>query len=377
MPHLLVDISSHGFGHLAQTAPILNALRKRLPDLRLTIRSGLPREKLDERLRGGFAQVRNASDFGFVMFDPLRVDLAATARRYREVHANWSHLVADEAAWLSRIGADFVLSNVAYLPLAGASSAGIPAAACCSLNWHALFEHFFVHRGAPGELSEIASQILAAYESAPFLALEPAMAMPRLTTRIAMPPVAEGGRDCRAEILRRFPEWRGRKLVLVGFGGIPMGVARYPLASWAAMSAREGLRCAWLVPDGAGGFPDSVEVAQLEMPHCDLQASCDAIIGKPGYGTFVEAAVAGTPVLWIRREDWPEQDCLISWLATNGGARELTPAELAEGRISEGLAELWARRYLPVPALGADRVAAWLAARLGCSGRTRLGASQV
>lgn len=25
MPHLLVDLSDHGFGHLAQTAPVVNA----------------------------------------------------------------------------------------------------------------------------------------------------------------------------------------------------------------------------------------------------------------------------------------------------------------------------------------------------------------
>ena len=40
--HLFVDISSHGFGHLAITAPVLNALGKLQPDLQLTVRSGLP-----------------------------------------------------------------------------------------------------------------------------------------------------------------------------------------------------------------------------------------------------------------------------------------------------------------------------------------------
>jgi hypothetical protein len=31
-PHLFVDISAHGFGHLAQVAPVLNALGRRLPN---------------------------------------------------------------------------------------------------------------------------------------------------------------------------------------------------------------------------------------------------------------------------------------------------------------------------------------------------------
>ena len=45
MKHLFVDISSHGFGHLAQVAPILTALRAQLPALQLTIRCGLPEAK--------------------------------------------------------------------------------------------------------------------------------------------------------------------------------------------------------------------------------------------------------------------------------------------------------------------------------------------
>ncbi len=51
MPHLFVDISSHGFGHFAQTAPILNHLVELLPGLRLTVRCGLPTEKLQQRIR--------------------------------------------------------------------------------------------------------------------------------------------------------------------------------------------------------------------------------------------------------------------------------------------------------------------------------------
>ena len=48
--HLFVDISSHGFGHLAITAPALDALAEIAPELRLTVRSGLPRQKLAQRI---------------------------------------------------------------------------------------------------------------------------------------------------------------------------------------------------------------------------------------------------------------------------------------------------------------------------------------
>jgi hypothetical protein len=53
-----------------------------------------------------------------------------------------------EARLLAELQPDLVLSDVAYLPLAGAARAGIPALAMCSLNWAELFAHFFA--ASPG-----------------------------------------------------------------------------------------------------------------------------------------------------------------------------------------------------------------------------------
>ncbi|MBK8384563.1 MAG: hypothetical protein IPL11_02340 [Candidatus Accumulibacter sp.] len=52
-PHLFVDISAHGLGHLAQVAPVLNALSCRLENLRMTLRSGLPTATLQARINAG------------------------------------------------------------------------------------------------------------------------------------------------------------------------------------------------------------------------------------------------------------------------------------------------------------------------------------
>ena len=73
--HLFVDISSHGFGHLAIAAPVLNALAEMAPDFRLTVRSGLPRQKLAQRIRPPFTLIAGSSDFGYVMIDATRINL--------------------------------------------------------------------------------------------------------------------------------------------------------------------------------------------------------------------------------------------------------------------------------------------------------------
>ena len=47
---ILVALSSHGFGHLGQTAPVIDALRRRQPQVRFVVRSRLPEFKLREKL---------------------------------------------------------------------------------------------------------------------------------------------------------------------------------------------------------------------------------------------------------------------------------------------------------------------------------------
>src|ERR1035437_982036 len=194
-PHLFVDISSHGFGHLAQVAPILNELSRLCPELTLTVRCGLTLDQLSARLNCKFTYIAGRTDFGFIMLDAVRINPAATATAYRTQHSNWAQRVHDEANWLSALQPDLVLTDVAYLPLAGAARAGIHSLAMCSLNWADLFIHFF---GNEAWAAPIHGEILAAYRSAEcFLRLTPAMPMTDLPRLRPIAPVAALGNDRR------------------------------------------------------------------------------------------------------------------------------------------------------------------------------------
>lgn len=348
--HLFVDISAHGLGHLAISAPVIAALARHHPRLRLTIRSGLPQATLARRIREPFAHIAAASDFGFVMLDATQVDLAASAAAYRTAHADWRRRVADEAALLERLAPDLVFSNVSYLPLAGAAEAGIPAAALCSLNWAELFAHFFA-----GEAwaAKIHGEMLAAYRSASvFLRTTPAMAMDELGNCEEIGIIAARGE--RHEL----GGGGHARHVLVAMGGIRH---RLPVEDWPRVP---GLR--WLVPrDWHCRHPDAVALESFGLGFTDLLASVDAVLGKPGYGTFSEAVCNAVPVLYQRRADWPEQQCLIDFLHAQGRGREIPAALLATGRLADELDALLATppRTQP-PACGADAAARRLLALL-------------
>lgn len=345
--HLFVDISSHGFGHFAITAPVLNAVAEMCPDLRLTVRSGLPPDKLRQRIVPTFTHIAATSDFGYVMHDALHIDLPATATAYRAAHAEWPVRIAAEAVFLADLQPDVVLSNVSYLPLAGAARAGIPALAICSLNWAELFAHFFGHEDwAP----PIQAQMLTAYQAAlKFIRITPAMKMADLANTTRVDPVASLGR-------RHDLGLQGNKAVLIALGGIDH---QLPVDHWPRLP---GIR--WLV---AGHWrcthPDAIAYEDFGLSFTDLLCSVDAIVTKPGYGTFTEAACNGIPVLYQRREDWPEQDCLIDWLHRHGRCREIGSADLETGTLTVPLAELWRQPPSCPPSADGARMAADLIRR--------------
>ena len=351
-PHLFVDISAHGLGHLAQVAPVLNALSCRLENLRMTLRSGLPTATLQARINAEFTHLAASSDFGYVMHDAMRVDLEATARAYRAQHADWDLRVEHEARLLAGQAPDLLLSDVAYLPLAGAARAGIPAVAMCSLNWAGLLGHFFA---AEGWATEIRRQMLAAYNSATcFLRLTPGMAMAELSGRRDIGLVAALGQDCRQAIRAQLRCADDERLVLIAFGGVSK---QLPLAAWPRVA-----RVRWLVPQAWQlAHPCASDFEPLGRSFTDLMCSVDAVIAKPGYGTFTEAACNGTPVLYVRRQDWPEQHCLIDWLERHGQCREISEVELLDGQLEAALEALWQQPVPPRPLpVGAAEAAALL-----------------
>ncbi len=355
--HLLVDVSAHGLGHLAQTAPVLDALQALAPDLRLTVRSALPRERLARRIAANFTHVEEARDFGFVMHNAVDIDLAASAQRYREFHADWPQCVAAEADWLRQNRIDALLSNVAYLPLAAAAQAGIAAAGLCSLNWADLFAHYF--SDAPGAAA-IHDEMLAAYNAGRgFLRVTPGLPMQDIPRRYEIAPIARIGQRDRARVARLLNLKEDARWILLAMGGMEF---RLPVESW---PRSRGLN--WLVPSEWNIARDDVRGLDTAGLHfADLLASVDAVVTKPGYGTFVEAACGGIPILYLERDDWPETPHFAAWLATHARARALKRAHLLAGDFIAALQALWQMPPPAVPAAnGADEAARWLAREFG------------
>ena len=349
MTRLYVAISHHGYGHLAQVAPVLDALHGLAPDIELIVRSALPRAVLAARLAMPFSHLDAASDCNLSMLDAVRVDLPASLAAYQFFHRDWTKRVEAEAARLEALRIDLVFSNVGYLPLAAAQRAGIPCAAMCSINWADIFAHYLGRAAGAGE---ILATMRAAYAGARvFFRPEPSMPMADLANAIDVPPVAGVGRHRRGELNHRLGVSAEIELVLLGMGGIPY---RPPVENWPLEPSR-----VFLAPDAwQARRPDIRPLAACGMSFQDVLASCDALVTKPGYGSYVESAVGGVPALFIPRPDWPEAPYLNDWLIQNARAMKIGEVVLSSGALGTPLATLLALPAKPsVQAGGAEVVA--------------------
>jgi hypothetical protein len=330
--HLLTAITPHGFGHAAQVAPVLNALRRRLPGVRLTLLTRLPPAFLRGRVQGDFDLVNEAPDFGLVMKSALDIDLDASAIAYRQLHCDWDTRLERETERLRRLAPDLVLADVPYLTLAAAAQAGIPALALCSLNWADIYRHYFAEQP---EAPVVLAHMQAAYRSArAFLCPEPSMPMRFLDNCISIAPVAAVGRARPAALRARLPDSAAAKrVILVAPGGVD---SRFPMEQW---PADQGIH--WLVSaHWQVRHPDVSSYQDTQLSFTDLVASCDAVLGKCGYGTVAECVANATPLMYIPRPDWPEEATLLNWLEKHRAALAVDSPRLESGRFADLLEPL-------------------------------------
>lgn len=376
-PHLLVALSSHGFGHLSQAAPVINQLRALIPNLRLTIRAAFPADQIKRRIFNPDVLQPVADDFGMVMRNALTVDLSASVHAYQTFHASLPERIEQLSKELIEQKVDLVLADIPYLTLAAAKKAGIPSVALCSLNWADILEHAlllgasnaYVNTAAQQTISpklalvgaEIVREIRGIYQQTDYFLLPaPSMPMPTLTNTLAIGPVCTPGVRHREALALNTQVSEDAWFVLVGMGGMTFDLE---LVEWPTHMLGKPIH--YIVADNiaqTSRHPQVISEIQTGLSYSDLVASADLILTKPGYGMFVEAAADGVPVLYVERRDWPEAQALTDWLHSVAHCAEISTEALHRGDFAGEMRKLLEiGRYDPVAATGNMQGASLLA----------------
>ena len=189
------------------------------------------------------------------------------------------------------------------------------------------------------------------------------MPMGWLNNAVNIAPIAARGQNRRATLNELLGLDSDTALVLVAPGGVH---TRFAMERWPADQ-----NIHWLVSEyWRVVHPCATAFEQTGIAFTDLVTSCDAVLGKCGYGTVTECVVNGIPLLYIPRPDWPEEPILLGWLNNHRAAVEVSPQQLASGNFGDSVAAARALQVQPCTADGAEQAAAVLQSHLQPVGAT-------
>ncbi len=269
--------------------------------------------------------IEETTDAGVVQDGDLDVDAEATAKAVDAWLKTYDDGVERWARWLGG-HADLVVCDASALGVAAAARARIPSAGIANFSWDWIYRRL--------GLDEAADRCAKAYaEAGLLLRAEPSAPMAAFPTTRAVGLIGRHPGADRWELRRRLGIAMEERLAMIALRSPWGGRLRLPPSTW-------GLR--YLVAAGAEGECDAradIVTAPADMAFVDQVAASDVLVAKPGYGILGDAAGAATPLLWVGRRGFPEDEVLEAWLAGWPWCRRVQAEALAEGHWLAALEE--------------------------------------
>ena len=320
---IYVCSSSHGFGHAARDAAVLQQLRRLRPDWRLVMSSMVSPGFLSLLLGdGGIEQRPCRWDVGMVQADALGSDPSATLIALAELDARLPEQIQSEVSWLREQGLPvLILGDIPPAAALLAEALDAPLVWMSNFGWDAIYRPF----GGAFEL--MAERAQAAYRCGqlllrcPFdLAMDWGLPEQRLDLVCGTP-------RALPDALKAFLADLDSPIIQVGFGGMGLELDPQLFVHWPdhhflmacppdpQTSARlAGIANLTLLPAG---------VRPLDaFPYCERH------IGKPGFSTFCEALSLDLGLHVVERRDFAEVSALMQGLTRHGRHRLLSRDQL-------------------------------------------------
>ena len=331
------SISGHGLGHAAQVVPVLNALGRRVQDIKAVLRTAVPSWFFEGRLSIPWEISPVEQDVGCVQRGPLEIDVAATWAKHLRFHAHWDSRVNDEVRAIRARAPNLLVSDISYLAIEAGARAQVPTVGLCNLSWDLVLELFLGHTGPgrqQGQTDErrLIQQMRRSYGMADLmLRPAPGLQMNAFKKIVDIGPIAQPLVPDRSGLRQAVGAEAGEAVVLVGFGGITLDSLPF--------RQLERLRGYRFVISGPvpGGHRRTRSTASVPLPFGSLMASADIIVTKPGYSTIVEAVTHSIPVVYVRRYNFADEASLVEYAHRYGRAAELSLDEFTAGRWQQAL----------------------------------------
>lgn len=305
MAAILYFVSGHGFGHAVRSGQVVRELSTR--GHRCTIVSSAPKWIFDASLGGGDYRYHAMTvDEGVFQVDSLHNDLAQTYDRWKTFLDGAEDWIKKGTALVHETGARGIVSDIAPLAFPLARRSGLPSVLVSTFTWDWILDFY---RDENPAFSEIARQIHASYLLADAMIYTPfAYHLPPVTPSFFVPLIAKKAAEGKREIRKRLG-WEDLPYFFVTFGGY-------------GVNSLEGFRLGdfpeyrfVFLGEASGRKGNIISLKNGDVTHEKLVAACDAVIGKPGYGTVAECVLNRTPFVYTSRGKFAEYEPMVAEMA--------------------------------------------------------------
>ena len=336
---ILFDVTAHGFGHLAICAAVIKAIWHQFPNIQIMLGYDLKKKAdLDHFFDGDeqmlLRHVEGPFDLGIPMHGAFGVDHQRTKQVYDEALGQMASHLDDERRRLTRLKPDLLVSSISPWSLAAGHSLSIPTVAFSSVEWSQQLQTM--------GLASQASELRSLYAHADFMVGTTPHACPTDITQMkTIPPIGRKSEANHHQIRRQLGVQKPLA-VLVTFGG------------WEGSDPESWKLC----KDAPIELFTPRMLRASGVSFLGGLAAMDAVVTKPGYGTYVEALIHGKPIISMPRHDWWEAQCLDAFAQAHQGLIKFEPRFLKE---PHALADaISATNPTPIKAEGDNVMANWL-----------------
>ncbi len=357
MAAVLFFVSGHGFGHAVRAAQVVRELSAR--GHHCTIATSAPRWIFDANLSGCDYAIRSmVMDEGVFQIDSLRNDLAQTYGRWKAFLDGAEDWLNSGMALVRETGAVGIISDIAPLAFPLARRAGLPSVLEATFTWDCILD--FYRDDNPG-FAVIAREIRTHYLMADAMIYTPfAYGLPPVEPSFLVPLIAKKALHEKREIRDRLG-WDDNPHFFISFGG-------YGVNGLDGLRLREMPQYLFVfLGDTVGREGNIIRLKNGEVSHHELVAACDAVIGKPGYGTVSECVLNRTPLVYTSRGKFAEYEPMVAEMEEYVPTLHIPHKELFSGGLRDYLGRIPAfeRKHKTDSGTGASDAADIICRRFG------------
>ena len=347
-------ISPHGFGHASRATAVMQAMQRKENSIVFTIFTTVPEWFFADQGLNQYEFIPSLHDVGLVQMTPFQEDLSDTLERLETIYPYSVNLVSNTVHKLRQDSVDLVICDIAPLGLVAARQCGIPSLLIENFTWDWIYKPFSDDYPQFSEFIHLLDSLfpLADYR----IQAEPiCFRLPNVPK--VNEPISRSFQNS-SYVVRNELSLADEKLVLVSFGGnkeqfcnldyfLEYADTIFLIAGRGEELHRENNVIS--IPHNAPFY------------HPDLIQASDIVIGKAGYSTLAEIALAGKPFAFISRESNAESAVLAKHIIEHLPSIEITQQEYLSRSWIEKLPEiLELKPTTPSPINGADLVAEFI-----------------